>query len=119
MTAKTTHPVRQREEARGKAKRKPAKAKPAAAKKPTQRKDRLTQHWLSAKGVEVKPKDKVRTNDGFVLEVLGRWTKRTKDGATLPYITGTIVKAPVGATASVKGGSKNRAVPASTVAHIR
>lgn len=115
----TKHPLRQREEATKSVRAQvAAKRKPAAAKKPSVRKDRLTLAWLSAKGAEVKPKDKVRTEDGFVLTVLGRWTKVAKDGAKLPYITGTIVTAPKGATASTKG-SKNRAVPASTVTHAK
>ncbi len=124
-TTKTTHPLRQREEAtKGvraavAAKRKPAAKKPTLAKKPSVRKDRLTQHWLSAKGAEVKPKDKVRTADGFVLEIIGRWSKRDKAGAVTPFITGRIVTAPKGATASAKGGSKNRAVEAATVTHVK
>jgi hypothetical protein len=119
MTA-TKHPLRQREEATKSVRAKvAAKRKPTATKKPSVRKDRLTQHWLSAKGAEVKPKDKVRTKDGFVLTVLGRWSKKSKDGGVVPFITGTIVTAPKGATATAKGGSKNRAVPASDVTHTR
>jgi len=96
-----------------------APKKATGAKKPSVRKDRLSTDWLSAKQQEVKPKDKVRTQDGFVLTVLGRWSKRAKDGTVVPFITGEIVKAPKGAVASAKRGSKNRAVPASTVTHTR
>jgi hypothetical protein len=116
MTTKPAHPLRQREAAT-----KGVRAKAAAKRKPKatgERKDRLTHAWPSAKGREVKPKDKVRTADGFVLSVLGRWTAK-KDGKLIPMITGEIVTAPKGATASAKGGSKNRAVPAATVTHTR
>jgi hypothetical protein len=97
-----------------------AAKKPArAAKKASPGPKRLTLAWTSAKGAEVKPKDRVRTSDGFVLSVLGRWSKKLKTGEVVPYVTGEIIKAPAGAVASVKGGSKNRAVAASDVTHAR
>ena len=44
--------------------------------------------------------------DGTVIEVIGRWTKRLKDGALQPMVTGHIVSFPAGATATAKGKGK-------------
>lgn len=51
--------------------------------------ERLTKTWKSAGGREVEVHDKVRTNDKVVIDVIGRWTKRTQRG-NVPFVTGII-----------------------------
>jgi hypothetical protein len=116
--AKRVTPVSQKADAVAAVTGKKPSARRSSTKAPKSPGSSKPSVWMSAKGVVVKPKDKVKTSDGFVLTILGRWHKVLKDGTKVPYITGSIAKAPAGAVASAKGGSKNRAVPASDVTHV-
>ncbi len=91
-----------------------AKAKPAAAKSrgigngggPS---DRLTTEWLSAKKRDVKVKDEVKLTTGAVIAIVGRWTRRAKDGSLTPMVTGHIVS---GAPDGKKKGDRHNAIAA-------
>lgn len=103
-----THPARAKDEAvkavTGKGS---TKAKPAAAKATTGNTGnafpRITTEWTSAKGKDVKVKDRVRTADGIVIDVIGRWTKKAKDG-NVPMVTGHIVAFGAGKQDATEGG---------------
>jgi hypothetical protein len=92
------HPARAKDAARkaasGKGK-KPAKAKPAAAKARAAGNGagpmkRVTDTWDSAKsGVEVVVGCTVKTPDVKTLLIVGRWSKRPKEGKPIPFVTGT------------------------------
>jgi len=106
---KLPHPAKAKDEAvravTGKQPKKPAARKRSTGNGsgPVQR---LSNEWPSSKGKDVAVKDLVRMADGTVIEVIGRWTKRLKDGALQPMVTGHIVRFPAGATASVEGKGK-------------
>ncbi|MHB8240685.1 MAG: hypothetical protein ACYDHN_01720 [Solirubrobacteraceae bacterium] len=120
-----THPVRAKDEAvratTGKGK-KPSKAKPAA--KPAAKARgagngsgpvaKLTTEWLSTKKRDVKVKDEVKLPNGAVITIIGRWTRRAKDGSLTPMVTGHIV---LGAPDGKKKGDRHNAV-AAEVTHI-
>jgi hypothetical protein len=92
------------------------KAKPAAKRGtgngsgPTKR---ITMEWLSAKKKDVAVKDEVTVN-GVVLTIVGRWTRRAKDGSLTPMVTGHIVS---GAPDGKKKGDRHNAV-AAEVTHV-
>ena len=95
-----------------------AKAKPAAAKaKPAAKKpaatkgrvDRLTTEWTGKDKKDVAVKDRVKTAEGIVIDVIGRWTRKTKDGALVPMVTGHIVSLPAGATVAAGDTKKSDA----------
>lgn len=75
---------------------------PATKKGPV---ERLTNKWPSKTKRDVKVKDRIKTAEGVVIGVIGRWTKKTAKG-NVPMVTGHIVKFPAGATASVEGKGK-------------
>lgn len=50
--------------------------------------ERLTNEWPSKSGRDVKVKDRIKTAEDVVIDVIGRWTRRTKQG-NVPYVTGT------------------------------
>lgn len=83
--------------------------------------ERLTTEWPSSKGRDVKVKDRVRMADGTAIDVIGRWTKRAKNGRKVACITGHIVSFPAGATLSKddgkgkKVGDRQNAVAAEVV----
>ena len=79
--------------------------KPAAKPKAGNDK-RLTMEWLSAKGQDVKVKDRVKCADGTVIDVVGRWSKRLRDGDPIPMVTGHVVS----------GGSKSKGARHNAVA---
>lgn len=58
---------------------------------------RLSNEWPSSRGKDVSIKDRVRTAEGIVIDVIGRWTKKTASG-NVPMVTGNIVSLPAGAT---------------------
>ena len=91
------------------------KAKPAASKgKPKGPVARLTETWNSARGKDVKVKDLVKMKDGTIIEVIGRWTKKSAKG-NVPMVTGKIVSgAPDG---KAKGDRQNAA--AAEVTHTK
>jgi hypothetical protein len=68
---------------------------------------RLTSEWPSKSGRDVKVKDRIRTAEGVVIDVVGRWTRRTEK-ANVPMVTGHIVSLPAGATASADGKGKGK-----------
>ncbi len=94
--------------------KKPSKAK-AAATKPrgtgngSGPSDRLTTEWLSAKKRDVKVKDEVKLSNGAVIVIIGRWTRRAKDGSLTPMVTGHIVS---GAPDGKKKGDRHNAIAA-------
>jgi hypothetical protein len=99
---------------------KPPKAKAkAAAKKGSTSVHRITDEWTSAKGKDVAVKDRVKTSDGVVLDVVGRWTRKGKTG-NVPMVTGHIVTLPTDAMVGKdKGiGDRHNAV-AAEVAHTK
>lgn len=83
---------------------------------------RLTTEWLSLKGKDVAVKDRVKAGDGTLLDVIGRWTKKTKDGVLIPMVTGHVVTT---ATASVAVEGKDKKVGdrcnavAAVVTHVK
>ncbi len=66
---------------------------------------RLTAEWTGKDKKDVKVKDRVRTSSGIVIDVIGRWTKKTAKG-NVPMVTGHIVSLPTGAASTDKGGLK-------------
>ncbi len=56
---------------------------------------RLTAVWLGKDGKDVLVKDRVRTAEGIVIDVIGRWTRKAKNG-NVPMVTGHIVSLPTG-----------------------
>lgn len=129
LAKKMTHPARAKDEAvkavTGKGKAKAAKAKAAKSRGagngsgPTKR---LTMEWLSTKGKDVKVKDRVKAADGTVLDVIGRWTRKTKEGELVPMVTGHVISGPT-ASVAVEGkdkkvGDRLNAV-AATSTHIK
>jgi hypothetical protein len=68
--------------------------------------DRLTVEWLSFKGKNIVVKDHVKTPDGITIEVIGRWTKKGKDG-NVPMVTGHIVALPTSATVAAGDTAKS------------
>lgn len=96
------------------------KAKPAAAAKPRSTGNgsgptkRITAEWLSAKKKDVLVKDEVTTAGGAVLTIVGRWTRRAKDGSLTPMVTGRIT---AGAPDGKKKGDRLNAV-AAEVTHV-
>jgi hypothetical protein len=70
---------------------------------------RLTTEWLSTKKRDVLIDDRVKLPNGTVIEVIGRWTRKTKDGALIPMVTGHIVS---GAPEGKKVGDRQNAVAA-------
>jgi hypothetical protein len=87
-----------------KAKAKPAAKKPASTGGPVAR---LTDEWLSAKGKDVKVGDRVKLPDGIVIDVIGRWTRKSAKG-NVPMVTGHIVSIPVGAALASVPATGNR-----------
>lgn len=71
------------------------KAKPAAKPRSTGNGSgptkRITAEWMSSKKKDVMVKDEVTTAGGAVLTIVGRWTRRAKDGSLTPMVTGRIV----------------------------
>jgi hypothetical protein len=111
-----THPARAKDEAvkavTGKGK-KPSKAKPAAKARGAGNGSgplaKLTTEWLSTKKRDVKVKDQVKLTNGVVITIIGRWTRRAKDGSLTPMVTGHIVS---GAPDGKKKGDRHNAVAA-------
>jgi hypothetical protein len=68
--------------------------------------ERLTHEWPSKSGKDVAVGAKVKTKDGTVLTIAGRWTKRTKDG-NVPMVTGTTAQ------------GKRKSSPAAEVTHTK
>lgn len=58
--------------------------------------ERLTTEWPSKTGRDVRVKDRIKTAEGVVIDVVGRWTKKTAKG-NVPMVTGHIVSIPAGA----------------------
>ena len=109
------HPVEAKKQAVAEASGKQPPKKPTAKKRssgngsgPAQR---LTNEWPSAKGKDVSIKDRVRTAEGVVIDVVGRWTRHAKSG-NVPCVTGTVVSLPAGATASAEGHGQEGGRPA-------
>jgi hypothetical protein len=67
-----------------------SKAKTQAIKKGSSV-HRLTTEWTGKDKKDVAVKDRVKTSDGITLDVIGRWTRKTKAGKLIPCITGHIV----------------------------
>lgn len=74
-----------------KGKAKPKAAKPRSTGNGSGPSVRITAEWLSTKKRDVLVKDEVTTADGATLTVIGRWTRRVKDGSLTPMVTGRIV----------------------------
>lgn len=75
---------------------------------------RLTMEWTGKDRKDVKPKDRVKTAEGVVIDVIGRWTKKTAKG-NVPMVTGHIVSdAPDGK----KVGDRHNAVAAEAT-HVK
>lgn len=70
---------------------------------------RLTTEWPSAEGRDVVIGDTVKTPASIVIDVIGRWTRKTKDGALVPMVTGRIVSLPAGATVAAGDTKKSDA----------
>jgi hypothetical protein len=86
MTAaqrKTADENKQRVEAEG-------RPKPRGAGNGSGPTKRITAEWLSSKKKDVLVKDEVTTADGATLTIIGRWTRRAKDGSLTPMVTGRI-----------------------------
>ncbi len=98
--------------AKGKAK--PAAAKPRSTGNGSGPTKRITAEWLSAKKKDVLVKDEVTTAGGAVLTIVGRWTRRAKDGSLTPMVTGRIT---AGAPDGKKKGDRLNAV-AAEVTHV-
>jgi len=142
MTGTTTVTDRLKEQSKQRSRKTPERAakeaarktpKPVAATKPAAKRGagngsgpaaRLTDKWPSKKGRDVQIKDRVKLADGIVTEVIGRWTKKTKEGKLVPMVTGHIVSLPTGASRdTVKGkekkvGDRCNAVAADTT-HVK
>lgn len=84
--------------------------------------ERLTTEWPSKNKRDVKVKDRIRTAEGVVIDVIGRWTKKTAKG-NVPMVTGHIVSLPAGATASADGKGKGKGdrfnAVAATSTHVK
>lgn len=96
----------------------PSTKKSPAKKGPV---ERLTNEWPSKSGHDVKVKDRIRTAEGIVIDVIGRWTRRTQKG-NVPMVTGHVVSFPEGAMGSADGGKKvgdRLNAVAATSTHIR
>jgi hypothetical protein len=78
---------------------------------------RLTMEWTGKDRKDVKVKDRVRMKDGTVIDVIGRWTKRKKDGTLAPFITGHIVSTGEDTKAKKSGDRQNAA--AAEVTHVK
>jgi hypothetical protein len=95
----------------GGAKKPAAKAKAAAKPRGTGNNSgtaaRLTMEWTGKDKKDVAVKDRVRTAEGIVIDVIGRWTRKTKDGALVPMVTGRIVFLPAGATVAAGDTKKS------------
>jgi cell division inhibitor SulA len=76
--------------------------------------ERLTDEWLSSKGRAIELGDVVQTKDGANVRIVGRWTKRTRDG-NVPVVTGKITK---GQHEGRKRGSRV-SLAARDVAHVK
>lgn len=76
---------------------------------------RITAEWLSARKRDVMVKDEVTTADGVKLTIIGRWTRRAKDGSLTPMVTGRIVS---GAPDGKKNGDRHNAV-AEEATHVK
>lgn len=81
---------------------------------------RLTTEWTGKDKKDVAVKDRVKAGDGTVLDVIGRWTKKTAKG-NVPMVTGHVVSSTT-ASVSVEGkdkkvGDRCNAV-AATVTHV-
>ncbi|HEY3959607.1 MAG TPA: hypothetical protein VGL68_03755 [Solirubrobacteraceae bacterium] len=82
------------------------KEKPASKPKSTGNAvERLTNEWPSAKGKDVKVKDRVKAADGTVIDVIGRWTKKAAKG-NVPMVTGHVVSFGGKATEDTSGGKR-------------
>jgi len=69
---------------------------------------RLTMEWTGKDGKDVEVKDRVKTADGTVIDVIGRWTKKTAKG-NVPMVTGHIVSIPTAvALASVPASGEGK-----------
>jgi hypothetical protein len=64
---------------------------------------RLTMEWTGKDKKDVAVKDRVRTADGIVLDVIGRWTRKAKTG-NVPMVTGRIVTFGAAKTDATEGG---------------
>jgi hypothetical protein len=67
---------------------------------------RLTDVWTGKDGKDVAVKDRVRTAEGIVIDVIGRWTRKAKAG-NVPMVTGHIVSLPAGMKDRKKGDRQN------------
>lgn len=96
---------------------KPKSAKPAAKRGTGNGSGpaaRLTDVWTGKDGKDVRIKDRVRAADGAVIDVIGRWTRKAKDG-NVPMVTGHIVS---GAPDGKKVGDRHNAVAAEAT-HVK
>lgn len=73
-----------------------ASAKKSSTKAKEASVHRLTTEWVGKDKKDVAVKDRVKTSDGIVIDVIGRWTKKAKDGKLIPMVTGQIVTLPTG-----------------------
>jgi hypothetical protein len=64
---------------------------------------RLTTEWIGKDKKDVQVKDRVRTADGIVIDVIGRWTRRKGD-KLIPCVTGHIVSFGSAKTDATEGG---------------
>jgi hypothetical protein len=73
---------------------------------------RLTLSWLSAEKKDVKSGCLVKTAAGTELKVQGRWTRRRKDGTTVPFTNCEVLKlAPSATVAPLQRQSTARTWP--------
>lgn len=116
------HPARAKDAARKAAAGK-GSTKPAAAKKPATKRGtgggggpiaRLTETWTGKDKKDIVVKDRVKTGEGVVIDVIGRWTKKTAKG-NVPMVTGRIVS---GAPDGKKVGDRHNAVAAEAT-HVK
>jgi hypothetical protein len=87
--------------AKGSTKPKPA-VKPRGAGNGAGPTARLTTEWIGSDKKDVRTKDRVTMADGTSIEIIGRWTKHTKDGGLIPMVTGRVLLA-----GGKKGNRKN------------
>lgn len=93
--------------------RKPQAGKPRGGGNGSGPVARLTHEWMSKAGKDVKINDHVKTPDGAVINVIGRWTKRKGD-QKIPMVTGRIL---TGENKGTKKGERKNAV-AAEVTHV-
>lgn len=83
-----------------------AKAKPRGTGNSSGPAARLTMEWTGKDKKDVAVKDRVKTAEGIVIDVIGRWTRKAKTG-NVPMVTGRIVSLPAGATVAAGDTKKS------------